>query len=948
MATDNCDTDITITFSDVTVPGSCPQNFTIVRTWTAEDDCGNIAQASASYVVSDDTDPVLTIASDVIIECNAAVPAPSWSATDNCGMVTGSVSEVTEPGACENSFTILRTYTVSDECGNTTSQTQTITVQDTTDPVFSGSPAIELPCDNSDGIYVTATDNCDSSVTIEIVNNEFSTIGCQGSIIRTYQATDNCGNSAVFSQTITLVDTSAPVLQSATPNFEVECGAAYTDPTAVFTDNCDTDLTYLTTMTSSTDGCSTTITYTITATDNCNNSASHNVVVTIVDTTNPVFDFLPANETYECDETIPAPTIPGATDNCDTDVTVSFTETVTPGDCPQEYSILRVIRAFDNCGNQAIWAVTITITDTTAPEFAVQQNTFNYECNTAVPVIEPTVADNCGAVTLTFADVVNVTGDCEGSTVRTWTATDECGNSSSFVQTFLIQDTTDPVIAGIASIDRPCGDFSGIYVTATDNCDTNVQIGIVSDLATSGGCQGGIIRTYVATDNCGNTSQFVQFITLTDNVLPVLASATANFTVECDQAFDIPTATFTDNCDDVLAYETTVSSSTDGCTTTLTYTITATDNCDNAASHNVIVTVVDTTDPVITAPAGGSFSCDVAIDYGVATAADNCDTDLTITFQDVTTPGSCPQNFTVVRTWSATDNCGNVGQATSTYQVLDTTPPVLTIPSDTTIECDAMIPAGSWSATDNCGAVSGNFVEVTVPGVCENSFSILRTYTVSDECGNTTSQTQTITLLDTTDPVITGPLEIQLPCDNVTGIFVTAADNCDGDVLIEIVSDQLVSGGCQGRYIRTYRATDNCGNDSEFIQDIELIDDEAPMLVSATASFTVECDETFDTPTAIFSDNCDDNLEISTLVLTSSDGCTTTITYTFTATDNCDNMMSHDVVVTVVDTTDPVITVPAGGNFSCDSDIEFGWAMATDNCDTDITITFSDVTVPGS
>ena len=58
------------------------------------------------------------------------------TATDNCGEVTIEVSSETTAGDCDGSYTVTRTFTATDDAGNSSSATQTITVEDTTAPEF--------------------------------------------------------------------------------------------------------------------------------------------------------------------------------------------------------------------------------------------------------------------------------------------------------------------------------------------------------------------------------------------------------------------------------------------------------------------------------------------------------------------------------------------------------------------------------------------------------------------------------------------------------------------------------------------------------------------------------------------------------------------------------------------------------------------------------------------
>src|SRR5688500_19253955 len=66
---------------------------------------------------------------------------------------------------------IVRTWTVTDQCGNTATHTQTITVTDTEAPTFDNAPAdVTVDCESIPAVpAVTATDNCDPTLTVNYV-----------------------------------------------------------------------------------------------------------------------------------------------------------------------------------------------------------------------------------------------------------------------------------------------------------------------------------------------------------------------------------------------------------------------------------------------------------------------------------------------------------------------------------------------------------------------------------------------------------------------------------------------------------------------------------------------------------------------------------------------------------------------------------------------------------
>src|SRR5207248_6216071 len=104
---------------------------------------------------------------------------------------------------------------------------------------------------------------------------------------------------------------------------------------------------------------------------------------------------------------------------------------------------------------------------------------------------------------------------------------------------------------------------------------------------------------------------------------------------------------------------------------------------------------------------------------------------------------------------------------------------------------------------------------------CANRYTITRTYHAADACGNSSSQSQTITVNDTTAPTIGGQgANATIEC-TVTPSFTapTASDNCSGGTTVNEVSDTTAAGSCANNYTRTktWRAVDACSNTSETV-----------------------------------------------------------------------------------------------------------------------------------
>ncbi|MEA1980028.1 MAG: hypothetical protein U9N54_03530, partial [candidate division Zixibacteria bacterium] len=227
----------------------------------------------------------------------------------------------------------------------------------------------------------------------------------------------------------------------------------------------------------------------------------------------------------------------------------------------------------------------------------------------------------------------------------------------------------------------------------------------------------------------------------------------------------------------------------------------------------------------ISCPPDVTISCDASVDpsnTGTATysATGNCPT-LSLNHTDSFVAGSCSQEQTIYRLWEVSDNQSNIlASCTQTITVEDNLAPTFdqTCPADIVVECDNVPQAPTLTATDNCDlAPVVTFNETTTPGSCDNSYTITRTWTATDECNNSTTSAQTITVQDTTYPTLAGcPTDITVSCDNIpVPANVIATDNCDPTPVITF-NETTIPGSCDNSYTltRTWTATDDCGNSS--------------------------------------------------------------------------------------------------------------------------------------
>jgi formylglycine-generating enzyme required for sulfatase activity len=118
---------------------------------------------------------------------------------------------------------------------------------------------------------------------------------------------------------------------------------------------------------------------------------------------------------------------------------------------------------------------------------------------------------------------------------------------------------------------------------------------------------------------------------------------------------------------------------------------------------------------------------------------------------------------------------------------------------------------------------------VTITGTVDvnSTGTYLLTYSVSDAAGNEVNATRTVTVSDTTDPVVTllGDANVTHAKDVAwVDPGATASDTLDGNLTNQVTITGTVDVNSSGAYVLTYSVSDGAGNDSNVTRTVTVAD----------------------------------------------------------------------------------------------------------------------------
>ncbi|WP_299801094.1 Calx-beta domain-containing protein [uncultured Maribacter sp.] len=222
----------------------------------------------------------------------------------------------------------------------------------------------------------------------------------------------------------------------------------------------------------------------------------------------------------------------------------------------------------------------------------------------------------------------------------------------------------------------------------------------------------------------------------------------------CDTIPDAFVITSDSTCAIIVDYEELIAGQDDECATeyTITRTWTITDCVGNVRTHTQVISIEDTVAPIFNEalPQDMTVECDMVPDATTLTATDSCEPNIDVAFTEtITNDENCALGYTVTRTWTATDCAGNMVVHTQVITV-EPTVPIMSQPyeEEMTIICGDDIPeAPEMVFTGGCGNFDVVYHEETQQADDSDDYRIIRTWNVTDSCGNTASFEQIVFVL---------------------------------------------------------------------------------------------------------------------------------------------------------------------------------------------------------
>ncbi|MES2689572.1 MAG: HYR domain-containing protein, partial [Bacteroidota bacterium] len=483
-----------------------------------------------------------------------------------------------------------------------------------------------------------------------------------------------------------------------------------------------------------------------------------------------------------------------STDNCSITSRVLSQSVFT---CAERGNNNVILTVQDQSGNSATDTVIVEVRDTIKPNAFVQNQVIYLNASGTATLNPASVnsgsTDNCGVDSIWISKTTFNASNL-GNNIDTLIIRDASNNITKTTFIVTVSDSSKPTaIAQTTTAYLNAAGTVTVNAASVNNGSTDNSGAMTYSLSRSTftcadiGAQN---VSFTATDASNNSSTVPVTINVTDTIKPVISTQNIITYLDASGAATVTASQLnnnsTDNCSisQVNASKLNFTCVERGSNNV---TLTVKDASNNSSTGNVVITVLDTMRPTAIAKSNISVYVDAAGNATLTMAMvnngsfDNCfiaSMNLSKTAFDKTNLGSNTITFTV------TDSSGNVKAIPVVISVLDSIKPNA-IAQNKTIYLGntgvATITAAEVNnaSTDNVGVKTAALSQTTFN--CSNKGINVVILTVTDSSGNSDTAQATITVSDTTRPVLTAPLNNLTfgQCGAVVNYALPqASDNC--------------------------------------------------------------------------------------------------------------------------------------------------------------------------
>lgn len=959
-STDNC----SITSIDVDKASfSCADEGANNVTLTVTDQTGNQSSCTAIVTVVDTISPTavcqnLTVYLDGTGAASITPNDVDNGSSDNCSVASLSLDN--SSFTCSDLGANTVSLTATDQAGNQSTCSATVTVMDTISPSLA-LQNLTIYLDGNGQASITAndpdngtTDNC--SITGRTVSQTDYNCDNLGANTILFTATDQSGNQTSANFTVTVVDTISPTIstKSHTAYLDASGNASIQvfDVSSGTSNACSIDTVFLDIYDfTCTDVGANSVTVTAQATGG---SASNTAIatVTVVDTISPVVNtqslimYLDANGQTSINTGM---INNGSTDACGI---ASYALDITSFDCSNLGNNTVVLTVTDVNGNSATNTAIVEVRDTITPVAKSRDRTVYLNASGTVTVSASTInngsTDNC-SITPTLSQSVFTCAD-EGLNQEYLIITDADGNVDSADFLITVLDTISPSVitrnitvqlgaTGLASISP-----NQLDSASSDNCSNQL---FYTATKTSFSCTdlGVNTVTLTATDVHGNTTSRNATVTVEDNIAPIVQTQPVILSLDASGQASLTASMVNNGSSDNCAIDSLwISKETFDCSNLGTNSVTlfARDASGNQNSSAVIVTVQDQIDPVavgtnatVYLDASGSASLSASMVDGGST--DNC----AVSTSSVSVSSfNCSNVGANSVTLSVEDASGNKSSTTVTVTVMDTISPTATA-KNAVVSLDASGAAAivasdiNDGSSDACGVASLS-VSPSSFG-CSDIGANTVTLTVTDNNGNVSTTTATVTVQDNRAPsALAQNTTIMLDASGNASLTASQVDNGSSDncgISTNSISKSSFTCADLGNNTVILTVTDGSGNTSNATAVVTVVDNIAPTVSTQNLSVYLNANGAASISAGMVDNASSDNCSVASLSLDISSFDCTNIganTVTLTATDGSGNSASATATVTVIDTISPSVSTQ---NFTVNLDANGQGSITTSDID---------------